>query len=208
MTHIDPRQKYLALPHDVSYQEAKRVFKSDADAHTVTLDTMMVAHHEAAHAVMRWILGLEPTRLICSEYGGICFPSNELIGPDEEILITLAGPASEAGFVPSLCDLSQSSGGDLDRVRDILGRFEYYRTLSGTTYSVEIALDFWFYETCWNIEPDLVDILGEELDDRLDLSASEVEDLIRNSGVEWKARQPSDWMPPKQCGTVSAAGPT
>ena len=150
------------------------------------------AKHEAAHAVMRWLLGLPATRLELHDTGGLCHGSGKLIETRDELLVTLAGFAWEAGYLLFDVDWVGSRSDDFDHARDILRRCPHLclgfaaskRKNRVVTQNVDVALKRWFRSAGQALLPhdDLIDVLGDELVLSRKLSARHVAAIMREHG--------------------------
>lgn len=143
-------------------------------------DPTTVARHEASHAVMRWLCGLEQTDiLVRKDLSGYCEGTGKTIRVQDEMLILLAGFAYEAGYGLSKVNFAKSRCDDLERAREILKRCRFLRTrivvpdvmpppgteIECVVEEVEEALERWFKETCKRLLPYAyaVEELGEAL---------------------------------------------
>ncbi len=118
------------------------------------------AHHEAGHAVMRWLRGLPATDVHVNEGYGLCKGTGEKCRGEDRLLILLAGPAVEVGYgILVEVDLNQMSFDDLDEARQILEADSYLRirlpekpvpeqTVAVGFFEVEDALRRWFDRAC------------------------------------------------------------
>jgi hypothetical protein len=81
-----------------------------------------VAWHEASHSVVRWVTcGIAARTWICPEtFCGESEGSSERIPIWADILIALAGPASETGFGLASIDLMNSSSEDISHAKEML----------------------------------------------------------------------------------------
>lgn len=149
----------------------------------------MTAKHEAAHAVMRGLRGLEPTEINLHGTGGICAGSGRTIEPADALLVALAGFAWESGCGLSGVDFSNSRGPDFDEARGLLRRCPHLRVRLGRRNGqprlvrerVPQSLQRWFNEACTLLLPhlELIDELGEMLLARHRLPARRVVAMIR-----------------------------
>jgi hypothetical protein len=62
------------------------------------MDFETICLHEAAHAVMRWLLDETSTRIEATDHGGYCHGTGRRISAENSRLIALAGFAGETGY--------------------------------------------------------------------------------------------------------------
>ena len=151
------------------------------------LDT--IAGHEAAHAVVGYLVGLSCVWVIADKTGGSYRHDWLSVGFEEDLYADLAGIAWEVGGVPQWGDLKKSKFEDLDVARGKLKanpgkRRKSVRGGKVCTRGVEPCLKRIFRITCeivgWFIDD--IDQLGEELIDRRGyMSGREVEMYMRRN---------------------------
>lgn len=122
---------------------------------------LTTCEHEAAHAIMRWLLGLEITELTCGENGGNCAGTGKMISARDSMLVTLAGPAHEVQYDVSKIDYLDESesnpfSGDLRDCRELLRHkrdgliLDLYRLVDGelkTDFTEKEIFEYWFKKT-------------------------------------------------------------
>lgn len=155
------------------------------------IDNELLAQHEAAHAVMRWILWLPATEiLIDDEGGGMCKGSGKRISLDKDVLVSLAGPVWEVG-----CFSTESI--DLDgtlNFQDLIQAEAVINKCIALRYQVEDnkviekstreSLRAWLKRAAELLFPhgDAVESIGARLEERRSLSAKSVAALLREHG--------------------------
>jgi hypothetical protein len=87
-------------------------------------DSATVCVHEAAHAVMRCLVGLPATRLSLSDNGGLCEGTGRVCDVRQMLPVLLAGMACEIGYGLHRCgvDWQNTTFDDADKAREILNR--------------------------------------------------------------------------------------
>jgi hypothetical protein len=80
----------------------------------------LVARHEAAHAIMRYLVGLSSARLRAGENHGVCESPRETCDARQQILVLLAGIACETKYSAWLINLRNSRTADLEQARLLL----------------------------------------------------------------------------------------
>ena len=84
---------------------------------------LVVARHEAGHAVMRKIRGL-PVTAIAVDFdnpgAGFCYGTRKAIRGDDALLVLLAGPAAECRCLPFLIDFTKADTDDLRAAKMLL----------------------------------------------------------------------------------------
>jgi hypothetical protein len=119
----------------------------------------ITAEHEAGHAVMRWLRGLPATDVHVNDGFGLCEGTEAYISGEDALLVTLAGPAVEAGYGLNKVNIEQLIFCDLDEARQILDKNPLLRiripenpvpgeSIPVTFHEVEDALRVWFDRTC------------------------------------------------------------
>jgi hypothetical protein len=117
----------------------------------------LVARHEAAHAIMRHLVELPPTRIEARHDSGLCDRSGGPCDARQEILVLLAGIAHDAKYSAWLLDLRNSRTADLEQTRTLLAqktesrRAEIRRKIC--TVGVEKALRLAMERACDILEP-------------------------------------------------------
>jgi hypothetical protein len=151
-------------------------------------DLYTIAGHEAAHAVMRYLLGLPCTRLTADENGGFCYGTGKPIEFKQDILVTLAGMAWEAGCFFELINLRSSRFGDLDYARAQLESKFWHRIRRGrggkvVIRRVDTCVKHLLREAIAILYPfdDEIDQLGMDLADCGDMSARRVAAYMRHA---------------------------
>jgi hypothetical protein len=143
-----------------------------------------VACHEAAHATMRWLLWMKPTRIFASKTGGGCLAGGETGCYMECLLVCLAGYAWDCGLGFLKVDFSRSREPDIEEARRILAacpclraRYPRITKQNMARYSrphrppldtVEVALRKRFAKACEILKPHVK--LIQELGLRLELA--------------------------------------
>jgi hypothetical protein len=161
-----------------------------ADIHTIAV-------HEAGHAVMRWIRRLPITAVWADEEDGLCEGCGKPIDAETNLLLTLAGFATEADYMllPERVNLAESDGDDFDSAWRILHHSPHLRNEGEST---EGALMRWMILAGHTLYPyrELVERLGFALAQRRHLSARSVSAIIR----EWCKRNEPDPTDPVEEG--------
>lgn len=117
----------------------------------------LIARHEAAHAIMHYLVGLPPTRLTASDDRGLCESSGRAADIRQQVLALLAGIAYEVKYSAWLIDLHNSKTADLEQARQLLAsnasgrRAEVKRKIC--TVGVEKALRLAMERACDILEP-------------------------------------------------------
>ena len=147
------------------------------------------AKHEAAHAVMRWVLGMTPTPIELNPNGGCCFGSSATVQPQDQLLVTLAGFAWESGCGIAKIDFATSHTADFDDARSLLisrihlrSRIEIIGEEQRIVFDdVDESLNRWFRTAGEMLLPylELVDELGEQLLENGRLSSDQIAAIIR-----------------------------
>lgn len=155
------------------------------------IDIKMLAQHEAAHAVMRWILWLPATEiLINDEGGGMCKGSGKRISLDKDVLVSLAGPAWEAGccFTDSIDLDGTLNFQDLIDAEAVIDKCVHLRMLVDGNEMIEKStresLRAWLKRAGELLfkHGDAVESIGARLEERRSLSAKSVAALLREHG--------------------------
>jgi len=81
---------------------------------------MLIARHEAAHAVMRKMCGLGPTSLLAGSEAGYCAGTGTYITSEAALLIVLAGPLADVGYVFEWGDWEKSHSVDLSLAKQMI----------------------------------------------------------------------------------------
>jgi hypothetical protein len=140
--------------------------------HLGMVDLNTICSHEAAHAVMRYLVGLPVTSIIANTEGGYCYGSGRPCSVQQSILSCLAGIAYEAGCIPSWVDLAKSKFDDLEEAK---------RLISFTSRE----LSWWFERACGILWPysDDIEQLGEWLEIEETLSAKRIAGFLCRRGL-------------------------
>ncbi|RPJ79558.1 MAG: hypothetical protein EHM13_13280 [Acidobacteria bacterium] len=150
-----------------------------------------IAQHEAAHAVMRWLLGLPATALSVQDGGGVCEGTGRREPAGDVLMVFLAGYAPEADYtafgVPDLSPQDTRDVYDIKCAREILTGRPWLCYRAGdrdrepTPLSVDEALCYHFeraaeilFDYC-----ELIEFLGMRLDEAGALSARRVAATFR-----------------------------
>lgn len=167
------------------------------------VDLETIARHEAAHAVMRALLGLPCGYIIATPEEGFNSGSGRKISPKQEILIALAGFAWEAlasSLGKPLPEVSwdTSRSDDVDAARDVLRRAPSIVPLlqlkEGSPelvpMSINQALDFWFKCAAQLLKEQfgLIENIGSKAEESGRLSERQVEAIIRTSIKGYRAK--------------------
>jgi hypothetical protein len=140
-------------------------------------DISTVAQHEAGHAVMRWLCGLQVTGLIAREDGsGFCHGTGRRVDPVTLLWITLAGPAAEVSYNIIPLDWERTRFDDFDEARRLIDPWHKWEK-----DEVENELHDQFAIVCERLWPfaGLVDDLAARLEVEGTLSARSVAALCR-----------------------------
>lgn len=159
-------------------------------------ESLQIARHEMAHAVMRKILSLPATRVTLYEGGGLCEGTGTIIKADQAVLVSLAGPAWESLFgiarpVHQInFEKSRHTFEDVGQAWETLDRVECLRLriTTGKTGEdtveiecVEKAIRRWYSRTMKELEPHsgLILATGKILHEAGELSARRTAALLR-----------------------------
>ena len=158
-------------------------------------DTMinfeLLAQHEAAHAVMRWILWLPATEILINDKGGgICKGTGKRISVDKDVLVSLAGPAWEAGccFTDSIDLDSPLHFQDLIEAKAVIDKCVHLRMLVDGNKMIEKStresLQTWLKRAGELLfrHADAVESIGASLEHKKRLSAKTVAAFLREHG--------------------------
>lgn len=153
------------------------------------IDIETLAEHEAAHAVMRWLLGLPATEIWINDEGGLCEGSGEMIPCETAVLVKLAGVAWEAGCIfTDLIDLANSHFQDLIEAEAILDKAVWLRFRVEDKKVIEEStsdsLRTWLKQAGELLFPHAfaVESIGASLANRRRLSAKTVAAFLREHG--------------------------
>jgi hypothetical protein len=189
----------------------------------------IIARHEAAHAVMQWLLGLKATAIRAAATDGHCAASHEITNVFNILLICLAGNAWDTGCGFIQFDLEKCHDTDFENARSLLKQFpilrsrDFDRVLRNEArkrdfperyYTVEDALARHFATVCGLLRPatEIVERLGFQLEQEGTMSARQVEaffraqDLRSLSGRIDCAQKPSIKQGPQLQQTNGAGG--
>jgi hypothetical protein len=149
------------------------------------------AKHEAAHAVMRWLQGMEPTGLKLHATSGLSEASGVPERAQDLLLVTLAGFAWESGCGLAGLNLAASHTVDFDQARELLRQFPNLRyrvekrggKMRSVFEHVDTALKRWFNKACDELLPhtEVIEVLGEALEEKHELSRFQVAAIIREN---------------------------
>lgn len=145
---------------------------------------------------MQWVVGMPITKVEVNEEGGYSHGSGEMCNVSDVILVALAGFSYESGCGMFPIDFENSWGDDLDDARELLEKFPVLRIYADfsdydsktsniddfkpVVQDVEDAFVRWFERTCDALSPhcELVEIIGEYLQEEKVLSAKRVSEII------------------------------
>lgn len=143
----------------------------------------LAAGHEAAHAIMRRIVGLTATELTVDDEGnGFCAGSGEIVDYSRLSLVTLAGLVWEAGFmITSKLDLDKEV--NFDDLRCV-------RSHIRQTGMPNQILQVFVQRTADLLLPYCIEIeeLGGILAQERKLTAEQVAEFMRERGIETNQR--------------------
>lgn len=162
-------------------------------------------NHEAAHAVMRYLVGFPMTAISCDDNGeGFSEGTMKPCRPMPSALVLLAGISYEAAFNPFIVNWEKTIFHDLDEVRKILENRPFVRgfvVVSGRTFrvrTVDEAVLHLFGEACSLLRPfsSVIKHVGRNLLLSSDgkLSARSVSATIRESVRREKLDRPDKWQ--------------
>lgn len=148
----------------------------------------ITARHEAAHAVMKWVLGWPATELTAGAGEGLCAGSGRKVDVEEFLLVTLAGLVYECWYQLDDLDLTTSDTGDLRVAREIVADHEWLRPISShhpdgtfTSLNVDEAVAHHLRRVSDLLDPymDLIEAIGYRLEWAGRLSARTVAAICR-----------------------------
>jgi hypothetical protein len=173
----------------------------DKDPAWQELRLEIIARHEAAHAVMQWLLGLKATAIRASATDGHCEASHEITNVFNILLICLAGNAWDTGCGFFQFVMSRCHDADFENARNLLKQFPILRSRDfdkvlknearkrdcpERCYTVEGALKRHFATVCGLLRPatEIIERLGCELEREGTMSARRVEAFFRAQDLE------------------------
>ena len=162
----------------------------------------LVARHEAAHAIMHYLVGLPATRLMAGHDRGRCECSSRGCDARQWLLVLLAGVAYEAKYSAWLLALRNSKTADLEQARELLEshppsrRVEMHR--KRCTIGVEKALRLGLERACEILEPfnGEIESLGDLLAKAGQLSAIDTRAFMRKHIRPARQLTEKQWQSP------------
>ena len=138
--------------------------------------------HEAGHVVMRWARGTDNIGTVCIHPDGSGYSAvateGLMIEAEENLLITVAGPTAEFGFLEHL-DIATAVCEDFDAMRQMLTP-DYLRVWLGGRCTQDEAMQYyyeWARQILWE-HFDELEALANALETRGVLTAQELHDFF------------------------------
>jgi hypothetical protein len=162
----------------------------------------LVARHEAAHAIMCYLLGLRSCRLTAGEDFGCCESAHSGCDARQQILVLLAGVAYEIKYSAWLVNLRNCRTADLAQARALLSlnaeSRRAGRAAKPRAVDVEKALRLAMERACSVLAPfnDEIECLGAELARAGHLSAAETGTFLRRQISSTRRLTEQQWKLP------------
>lgn len=160
------------------------------------VDPSIIAEHEVAHGLMRWLRGLKATNLWASATGGLCEGTGKEVDNESALLVTLAGYAWEVGPLAAAnqVKIRDRKEPDFESARTIIRNVTWTRIWPGSAsnsvskLSVEAAMKRWLLKARNMVCPfaEFIEDVGELLRQKGYISARSFAALLRH-------RCPDDW---------------
>jgi hypothetical protein len=157
----------------------------------------LIAEHQAAHAVMRWLCGLPATRLVCGANGGLCNATCSKFNTADILAVILAGVTWEHSCRRVRINWRTTKFQDVDEALRMLERFPRLRLAfprsgdgEAKTLTPHRAVESWMEVVGYELRPhsDQIRDLGRLLAERKTLSARTVGAIFREYNKRNRAK--------------------